>query len=183
MVMTERLGTCFPTQAAGSSFATYATSSGTRCRAGWAAEHCGSRVPVNARTWGWGGVGWGVPAVSQVTDLSSVPIDKAQHRRAPEISQQRDKRQKSHTVRWCANCLWLLTSPTPAGWISVVQSSPPASGPVCGVWTHKSLGAMGQVTVYLLGHIRWHTYILYIRCNDCSICKHTIMNLLYYWVT
>lgn len=130
---------------------------------------------------GWGG--GGVPAVSQVTDLSSVPIDRAQHRRAPEISQQRDKRQKSHTVRWCANCLWLLTSPTPAGWISVVQSSPPASGPVCGVWTRKSLGAMGQVTVYLLGHIRWHTYILYIRCNDCSICKHTIMNLLYYWVT
>ena len=76
-----------------------------------------------------------VPATSQFIDLSSVPIDKAQHRRAPEISQQRDKRQKTHTVRWCANCLWLLTSLTPAGWISVVRSSPPARGPFCVVWS------------------------------------------------
>lgn len=60
----------------------------TQCQPDGAAENCGCRVPVR-----------GVPAVSQLTDLSSVPIDKAQHHRAPEISQQRDKKQKTHTVR------------------------------------------------------------------------------------
>lgn len=92
------------------------------------------------------------PAAGQITDLSSVPIDKAQHHRPPEISQQRDQKQKTHTVRWCFNCLRLLTSLTPVRGISVERSSPPASRPFFTLWTHKSVG---------LGHIMWHLYTVH----------------------
>lgn len=93
----ERLGMHFPTQAAGHPFATHALTP---------LAQLASLVGQQCIVGGGRGNGWGSPATRQHADLSSVPIDKAQHRRAPEISQRRGKNSKTHTVRRCANCLW-----------------------------------------------------------------------------